>query len=76
MKFNKTAYEHMQDYDRYVPRTILARAIVNGKKGSDRQKDYSSYTSAMYRNGTAYKLKVVYNKKTKRVQHFHYQKYR
>ncbi|MDE8564982.1 RHS repeat-associated core domain-containing protein [Anoxybacillus rupiensis] len=89
MRFDSTAFKHMQNRDRYVPRQILARAIVYGKKSKDGAKGYNKYTVAMHKLEKArhsigdprnykykkYKLTVVYNKRAKRVRHFHYEPY-
>jgi hypothetical protein len=90
MIFDSTAFKHMQNSDRYVPRQILARAIVYGKKSRDGAKGYNKYTITMHKLEKArhsigdprnykykkYQLTVVYNKRTKRVRHFHYEPYK
>jgi len=89
MRFDSTAFKHMRNRDRYVPRQILARTIVYGKKSKDGAKGYNKYTVTMHKLEKArhsigdprnykykkYKLTVVYNKRAKRVRHFHYEPY-
>ncbi len=75
LKFDSKAFKHAQNRKRSVPRYILSTAIVTGKKKNDGAKGYSAYWSTMYKNSKKYKLKVVYNSKTKKVRHFHYQSY-
>ncbi|KXZ13078.1 hypothetical protein AXI58_05200 [Bacillus nakamurai] len=73
-KYDSTAYKRAKN-GRYVPRRHIASTIVYGKRKHDGAKGYSAYYSTMYKNGRKYSFKVVYNKRTKRVRHFHYKDY-
>ncbi|MDF2536651.1 MAG: repeat-associated core domain protein [Bacillales bacterium] len=72
MKFGSTAFKYMKSSSRYVPRSILARAIVYGKKSYDGAKGYAKYTIDLFKNNKKYKLEAVYNKAKKTIRHFLY----
>ncbi|MBS7428579.1 MULTISPECIES: RHS repeat domain-containing protein [unclassified Virgibacillus] len=76
LKYDSTAAKHASNKKRYVPRHHLATTVVYGKKTLDGAKGYSAYHSIMYKNRKKYRLKVVYNKRKKRVRHFHYKEYK
>ena len=74
LKFTKTAMRRMSDSNRYVPRYILAEAIVTGKRVVDPQdaKNAIKIVSSMFKSGKKYQLNIIYNKVKKIVMHFHY----
>ena len=80
IKYTNTVANRMSNPSRYIPKYYVANTIKYGKKAADTGvkglKKYinKSAYSSMYKNGKKYKLKVVYNRFTKRVYHTHYYK--
>ncbi|MCC5946086.1 MAG: hypothetical protein JJT94_14245, partial [Bernardetiaceae bacterium] len=71
--FTKTTLKHMNNLGRRVPVSILDDAIKSTKGLPDTQgtKALVHYTQ-MIKNGKLYNLKVLYDKSTNTILHFHY----
>lgn len=72
VKFTNTTIKRYLNSSRTVSKSDLKNAIQT-KAYSDRQgSGASAYYSRIIRNGKSYNLKVIYNKKTNTIFHFHY----
>ncbi|CUI18108.1 rhs family protein (plasmid) [Candidatus Protochlamydia naegleriophila] len=76
LNFTSTTMERMSRPHRYVPRHILAKAILSGKRGIDPQgsKNAIQIVEQVFINKKPYRLEIIYNESEKRILHFHYEK--
>ncbi|CDR35265.1 putative rhs family protein [Criblamydia sequanensis CRIB-18] len=74
LKFTQTTTKHMNNPNRFVPRHILAEAILVGERRVDPQnaKDTIKIVQNFVKNKKNYELNIIYKEADKSILHFHY----
>ena len=73
VNFTKTTLQRMNDSCRFVPVQTLIDAIKHGDPSADPQGTKAiMYTIDLIKNGTSYKLEVLYDKASNTILHFLY----
>ena len=72
LNFTNATLRHMHDPARHVPHHILREAIRFGQSLPDPRGAAQAFYMVIFKNGNPYNLKVIYDRATNTVLHFHY----